>query len=66
LGRHGRRFDGGGAGNSGRLLVSWAPQAPVLRHPSVGAFVTHSGWGSVVEGMSGGVPMASRPFFGDR
>jgi hypothetical protein len=52
--------------NSGRLLVPWAPQAAVLRHPSVGAFVTHSGWGSVVEGMSGGVPMACRPFFGDQ
>nr|TKW35682.1 hypothetical protein SEVIR_2G390900v2 [Setaria viridis] len=52
--------------NSGRLLVPWAPQAAVLRHPSVGAFVTHSGWGSVVEGISGGMPMACRPFFGDQ
>lgn len=48
------------------LLVPWAPQAAVLRHPAVGAFVTHSGWGAVVEGMAGGVPMACRPFFGDQ
>ncbi|WVZ49734.1 hypothetical protein U9M48_001065 [Paspalum notatum var. saurae] len=49
-----------------RLVVPWAPQGAVLRHQAVGAFVTHSGWGSVVEGMAGGVPMACRPFFGDQ
>lgn len=48
------------------LVVPWAPQAAVLQHRAVGAFVTHSGWGAVVEGMSGGVPMACRPFFGDQ
>ncbi|KAF0909171.1 hypothetical protein E2562_032220 [Oryza meyeriana var. granulata] len=54
------------ANDSGGLVVPWTPQAAVLRHPAVGAFVTHSGWGSVVEGMSGGVPMVCRPFFGDQ
>ncbi|KAF8664169.1 hypothetical protein HU200_054917 [Digitaria exilis] len=39
------------------LIVPWAPQDAVLRHASVGAFVTHAGWGSVTEAMSGGVPM---------
>ncbi|RLM54605.1 hypothetical protein C2845_PM10G05090 [Panicum miliaceum] len=34
----------------------------VLRHASVGAFVTHAGWASVLEGVS----MACRPFFGDQ
>lgn len=54
-------------GSGGRgLVVPWTPQAAVLRHPAVGAFVAHSGWGAVVEGMSGGVPMACRPFFGDQ
>lgn len=48
------------------LVVAWTPQAAVLRHPAVGAFVTHSGWGAVLEAMSGGVPMACRPFFGDQ
>ncbi|CAO2042072.1 unnamed protein product [Urochloa humidicola] len=48
------------------LVVPWTPQAAVLRHQAVGAFVAHSGWGAVVEGMSGGVPMACRPFFGDQ
>ncbi|XP_040381772.1 anthocyanidin 3-O-glucosyltransferase-like [Oryza brachyantha] len=48
------------------LVVPWTPQAAVLRHPAVGAFVTHSGWGAVVEGISGGVPMVCRPFLGDQ
>ena len=39
---------------------------PVLRHPSVGAFVTHAGWASMLEGVSSRVPMACRPFFGDQ
>jgi hypothetical protein len=59
------------AGNDGHdsaagLVVAWTPQAAVLRHPAVGAFVTHSGWGAVLEAMSGGVPMACRPFCGDQ
>jgi len=40
------------------LVVPWAPQVAVLRHASVGAFVTHAGWASVLEGVSSGVPMA--------
>ncbi|CAN6251201.1 unnamed protein product [Urochloa humidicola] len=51
------------AGNG--LVVPWAPQVAVLRHPAVGAFVMHAGWGSVLEGVASGVPMACRPFFGD-
>ncbi|XP_044971085.1 anthocyanidin 3-O-glucosyltransferase-like [Hordeum vulgare subsp. vulgare] len=47
-------------------VVPWAPQAAVLRHASVGAFVTHAGWASVLEGVCGGVPMACRPFFSDQ
>lgn len=47
------------------LVVPWAPQVGVLRHASVGAFVTHAGWLSVLEALSSGVPMACRPFFGD-
>ncbi|XP_037436732.1 anthocyanidin 3-O-glucosyltransferase-like [Triticum dicoccoides] len=47
-------------------VVPWAPQAAVLRHASVGAFVTHAGWASVLEGVSAGVPMACRPFFTDQ
>lgn len=47
-------------------LVSWAPQVEVLGHSSVGVFVTHCGWNSLLESIAGGVPMIIRPFFGDQ
>lgn len=48
------------------LVVSWAPQRGVLGHVAAGAFVTHCGWNSVLEGITAGVPMVCRPFFGDQ
>ncbi|XP_022988512.1 flavonoid 3-O-glucosyltransferase-like [Cucurbita maxima] len=47
-------------------IVPWAPQVQVLMHSSVGAFVTHGGWNSVLESVGGGVPMIGRPYFGDQ
>lgn len=47
-------------------VVEWAPQVQVLAHSSVGLFITHAGWNSVVESMMAGVPMICRPFFGDQ
>ncbi|XVE98726.1 hypothetical protein REPUB_Repub03eG0132900 [Reevesia pubescens] len=47
-------------------IVPWAPQKNILEHPSVGVFVTHGGWNSVLESIIGGVPMIFRPFFGDQ
>ncbi|CAI9098565.1 OLC1v1035235C1 [Oldenlandia corymbosa var. corymbosa] len=46
-------------------FVSWAPQLEVLESGKVGVFVSHAGWGSVLESLSNGVPMICRPFFGD-
>ena len=37
-----------------RGVVHWAPQVAVLCHASVGAFVTHAGWASVLEGVASG------------
>ncbi|XVE71783.1 hypothetical protein DITRI_Ditri10aG0179400 [Diplodiscus trichospermus] len=47
-------------------IVPWAPQLKILENPSVGVFLTHGGWNSVLESIIGGVPMIFRPFFGDQ
>ena len=47
-------------------VVKWAPQQEVLAHPAVGAFWTHSGWNSTLEGICEGVPMVCMPFFTDQ
>ncbi|MED6142812.1 hypothetical protein PIB30_001011 [Stylosanthes scabra] len=48
------------------MLSNWCPQEQVLGHPSIGVFLTHSGWNSTLESVCGGVPMICWPFFAEQ
>ncbi|KAL6845604.1 hypothetical protein ACP4OV_025099 [Aristida adscensionis] len=50
----------------GLVVPSWAPQAEVLRHAATGAFVTHCGWNSTLEGVAAGVPLLCWPQYAEQ
>ncbi|XWS61249.1 hypothetical protein CRYUN_Cryun07bG0109600 [Craigia yunnanensis] len=50
----------------GHVVKSWAPQVAVLNHDSVGGFVTHCGWNSVLESVCAGVPMVAWPLYAEQ
>ncbi|EFJ27161.1 hypothetical protein SELMODRAFT_267489 [Selaginella moellendorffii] len=43
------------------LVVSWAPQLKILRHPSTGGYLSHCGWNSILESVSSAVPILCWP-----
>jgi hypothetical protein len=45
----------------GLIIRGWSPQALILEHEATGAFVTHCGWNSALEGITVGVPMVTWP-----
>ncbi|KAK3443792.1 hypothetical protein EUGRSUZ_B03865 [Eucalyptus grandis] len=50
----------------GMVVKSWAPQTQVLSHGSVGGFVTHCGWNSIIEAVHAGVPMVAWPLYAEQ
>ncbi|TXG70924.1 hypothetical protein EZV62_005859 [Acer yangbiense] len=50
----------------GLVVKTWAPQVEVLNHDSVGGFVTHCGWNSVLEAVCAGVPMVAWPLYAEQ
>ncbi|KAL3382777.1 hypothetical protein AABB24_002333, partial [Solanum stoloniferum] len=50
----------------GIIIRGWAPQVLILDHEGVGAFMTHCGWNSTLEGISAGVPLVTWPLFAEQ
>lgn len=53
-------------GERGIVVEGWAPQAKILEHESIGGFVSHCGWNSVMEAMKLGVPIIAVPVVNDQ
>ncbi|KAJ6426144.1 hypothetical protein OIU84_026679 [Salix udensis] len=51
--------------NTGKI-IGWAPQIDILGHPSVGGFVSHCGWNSILESIWFGVPIATWPLYAEQ
>ncbi|KAJ1409538.1 UDP-glycosyltransferase family, conserved site [Sesbania bispinosa] len=50
----------------GLVVPFWAPQTQILGHFSVGGFLTHCGWNSILESIVFGVPMITWPLFAEQ
>ncbi|KAL0920370.1 hypothetical protein M5K25_009500 [Dendrobium thyrsiflorum] len=50
----------------GLVCMDWVPQVRILAHPSIGGFLSHTGWSSVVEGLTFGLAMVLLPMMFDQ
>lgn len=52
--------------NWGMVVKNWVPQAEVVQHEAVGAFVTHCGWNSALEAIMSALPMICWPLYAEQ
>ncbi|KAK9152224.1 hypothetical protein Syun_010533 [Stephania yunnanensis] len=48
------------------MVCGWVPQVGVLGHGSVGCFVSHCGWNSILESFWFGVPILTWPMYAEQ
>ncbi|XWS36776.1 hypothetical protein CRYUN_Cryun20dG0114900 [Craigia yunnanensis] len=48
------------------MVCGWAPQVEVLAHKSIGGFVSHCGWNSILESLWYGVPILTWPMYAEQ
>ncbi|XVE78439.1 hypothetical protein DITRI_Ditri13aG0145100 [Diplodiscus trichospermus] len=48
------------------LVCGWVPQIEVLAHKSIGGFVSHCGWNSILESLWYGVPILTWPMYAEQ
>ncbi|PIN13879.1 UDP-glucuronosyl and UDP-glucosyl transferase [Handroanthus impetiginosus] len=52
--------------NQGLVVPSWAPQAQILAHDSIGVFLTHCGWNSTLESVVNAIPLIAWPLYAEQ
>ncbi|KAK7313057.1 hypothetical protein VNO77_37418 [Canavalia gladiata] len=50
----------------GLLIPEWAQQISILRHSSIGGFLSHCGWGSTLDSVTNGVPLIAWPLYAEQ
>jgi len=50
----------------GLIVREWVDQRRVLGHRTIGGFLSHCGWNSVLEGLSEGVPILAWPMWAEQ